>query len=51
LDAFEKAITPDQADPLPRLGLAKIRASSLHDGAREIEIAASLDPNDSIVRS
>lgn len=51
--AFEKAIKLDQADPLPRLGLglAKIQKSQLAEGRREIEIAASLDPNNAIVRS
>ena len=51
--AFEKAITLDQAAPLPRLGmgLAKIREGDLKDGGREIEIAASLDPNNSLIRS
>jgi len=51
--AFEKAIELDQADPLSRLGLglAKIRDGDLDAGGREIEIAASLDPNNSIVRS
>jgi tetratricopeptide (TPR) repeat protein len=51
--AFEKAIELDQADPLSRLGmgLAKIRGGDLQAGGREIEIAASLDPNNSIVRS
>ncbi len=50
---FEKAIELDQADPLSRLGLglAKIRDGDLDAGSREIEIAASLDPNNSIVRS
>ena len=44
--AFEKAIQSDQADPLPRLGngLAKIRDGQLEQGRAEIEIAASLDP-------
>ncbi len=52
-EAFEKAIALDQADPLQRLGLglAKIRVSHLDEGGRDIEIAASLDPNNSIVRS
>jgi tetratricopeptide (TPR) repeat protein len=38
---------------LPRLGLglAKIRESNLTEGAREIEIAASLDPNSALIRS
>jgi Flp pilus assembly protein TadD len=52
-EAFDKAITFDQADPLPRLGLglAKIRVGNLEEGGRDLEIAASLDPNNSIVRS
>lgn len=43
----------DQAAPLPRLGLglAKIREGHLLDGGRELEIAASLDPNNATVRS
>ena len=51
--AFEKSIELDQADPLPRLGLglAKIRAGDLEGGGKEIEIAASLSPNNSLVRS
>jgi Flp pilus assembly protein TadD/opacity protein-like surface antigen len=55
--AFEKAIKLDSADPLSRfgLGLAKIRTSirvaNLKEGRREIEIAASLDPNNSLIRS
>jgi len=51
--AFEKAITLDQADPLPRLGLglAKIREGNLFEGGRDIEIAASLDSSNAIVRS
>jgi len=50
---FEKAIELDQADPLPRLGLglAKIRDGDLHEGRREIEIAATLDPGNSLIRS
>ncbi|MCP4994746.1 MAG: tetratricopeptide repeat protein, partial [Gammaproteobacteria bacterium] len=54
---FEKAIKLDSADPLSRfgLGLAKIRASfgkaELKGGRREIEIAACLDPNNSLIRS
>jgi Tfp pilus assembly protein PilF len=52
-EAFEKAILFDQADPLPRLGLglAKIRGGDLKPGRAEIEIAASLDPNNSLIRS
>ena len=51
--AFEKAITLDQADPLPRLGLglAKIRDGNLDEGGRDIEVAASLDSSNAIVRS
>jgi len=33
------------------LGLAQIREGSLQEGGREIEIAASLDPNNSLIRS
>ncbi len=33
------------------LGLAKIREGDLHEGGRDIEIAASLDPNNSLIRS
>ena len=52
-EAFDKAIARDQADPLPRLGLglAKIRQSALREGRAEIELAAGLDPNNSLVRS
>ena len=51
--AFPKAIALDRADPLPRLGLglAKIREGELAEGATEIEIAASLDPSNALVRS
>lgn len=51
--AFDKAISLDQADPLPRLGLglAKIRKGELARGREEIEIAASLGPSDSLTRS
>ena len=52
-DAFEKAIRLDQGDPLPRLGLglARIREGDLAEGREEIEIAASLDPNNALIRS
>ena len=33
------------------LGLAKIRDGDLDAGGRDIEIAASLDPNNSLIRS
>ncbi|GJL68023.1 MAG: hypothetical protein NPIRA06_06580 [Nitrospirales bacterium] len=51
--AFQQAIALDQADPLPRLGLglAKIRQNDLEAGRRKIEIATSLDLNNSIMRS
>ena len=51
--AFESAIALDQADPLARLGLglAKIRDGDLDAGGREIEIAASHDPNNALIRS
>jgi len=53
IQAFQKAIEFDQADPLPRLGLglARIREGDLADGRGEIEIAASLDPDSSLIRS
>jgi tetratricopeptide (TPR) repeat protein len=52
-DAFISAIRLDQADPLPRLGLglAKIREGELEEGRRDIEVAASLTANNSLVRS
>ncbi len=51
--AFQKAIRLDQADPLPRLGLglALIRGGGLAEGRTQIEIAAVLDPDNSLVRS
>ena len=51
--AFEKAIELDSASPLPRLGLglAKIRGGDLKAGRAEIEIAAGIDPDNSLVRS
>jgi tetratricopeptide (TPR) repeat protein len=51
--AFTKAIEFDQADSLSRLGLGltKIRDGDLEEGRKEIEVAASLDPNNAIVRS
>jgi tetratricopeptide (TPR) repeat protein len=54
MEAFQKAIEFDQADPLPRLGLglAKIRDwGGLEDGRAELEIAATLDPNNAMIRS
>ena len=51
--AFTKAIRLDLADPLPRLGLglAKIREGELAAGRSELEIAAGLDPQNSLIRS
>ena len=48
-----RAITLDQAAPLPRLGLglAKIRKGELTAGREEIEIAVILDPGNSLIRS
>ena len=45
-EAFTRAIELDSADPLPRLGLglAKVRDGHLDAGARDLEVAASLDP-------
>ena len=42
-----------RAEPLARLGLglARIRAGDLEAGRRELEIAAALDPNNSLLRS
>ncbi|MCF6323597.1 MAG: FecR domain-containing protein [Gammaproteobacteria bacterium] len=50
---FKRAIHLNQADPLPRLGhgLAVIRNGKLTDGRREIEIAASLNPANALIRS
>jgi tetratricopeptide (TPR) repeat protein len=52
-ETFNKAIELDSAAPLPRLGfgLAKIRGGDLEEGRAEIEIAACLDPNNSLIRS
>ena len=51
--AFTRAIELYSADPLPYLGqgLAKIRDGDLEAGRRDLEIAASLDPNNGLVRS
>jgi hypothetical protein len=52
-DTFARAIELEQAAPLARLGLglAKIRQGKLQEGRGEIEIAVSLDPNNSLIRS
>jgi len=51
--AFTQAITLNSADPMPRLGLglAEIREGNLEQGRKEIEIAANLDPSNSLLRS
>src|SRR6266545_1856467 len=51
--AFKEAIRLDQGDPLPRLGLglARIREGDLSGGREELEIAAVLDPANSLIRS
>ena len=53
MQAFNKAVELDSASPLARLGLglAKIRDGNLEEGRRDIEIAAILDPNNSLIRS
>ncbi len=52
-DAFRKAVSLDSASPLARfgLGLATIRAGDLGRGRNDIEVAAGLDPNRSLLRS
>jgi Tfp pilus assembly protein PilF len=53
LHSFNQAIQLDSTAPLPRLGLglAKIRDGDLAEGRKDIEIAALLDPNNSLIRS
>ncbi|UJP05798.1 MAG: FecR domain-containing protein [Nitrosomonas sp.] len=50
---FRRAILQDQTDPMPRfgLGLTLIREGDLEKGRAEIEIAASLNPGNSLIRS
>jgi len=50
---FESAVQLDSTAPLPRqgLGLAKIRSGDLEAGRRDLEIAAILDPSNSLLRS
>lgn len=50
---FESAVQMDSTAPLPRLGLGltKIRSGDLEAGRRDLEIAAVLDPNNSLLRS
>jgi tetratricopeptide (TPR) repeat protein len=51
--AFKSAMQYDSADPFPHfgLGLVKIRAGDVAACRREIEIAAGLDPQNSLIRS
>ncbi|MCX7102946.1 MAG: FecR domain-containing protein [Methylobacter sp.] len=51
--SFNTAVQLDSASPLARLGLglAKIRNGNLAEGRQDIEIAAVLDPYNSIIRS
>ncbi|CAD6879082.1 InterPro IPR001440 COGs COG0457 [Methylomonas albis] len=53
LQHFESAVRLDSTAPLPRLGLGltKIRSGDLEAGRRDLEIAAILDPNNSLLRS
>jgi Tfp pilus assembly protein PilF len=52
-EAFGRALTLDQADPLPRLGLglALIREGELETGRGELDAAVALDSNSSLLRS
>lgn len=52
-ESFDRAITLDGAAGLPHLGrgLALIRQNRLEEGRRELEIAAHLEPTDSLFRS
>ncbi len=52
-EAFRKAISLDSASPLARfgLGLASIRKGDVARGRNDIEVAAGLDPNRSLLRS
>lgn len=51
--SFNKAIELEQTDPIAHLGLglALIRQGNLKQGRREIEYAASLNPNNALIRS
>ena len=53
IQRFTNAIRLDSTSPLARLGLglAKIRNGDLAEGRQDIEIAAVLDPNNSLIRS
>ena len=51
--SFDQAIDRDQGDPLPwlGLGLARIREGEIAAGRSDLEVAAVLDPQNSLVRS
>ena len=51
--AFEQAIARQSRNPLAHfgLGLAKVREGDLHGGSHDIETAAALDVEDSVIRS
>lgn len=51
--AFDQAVALDASDPLAWLGqaLTDIRTGELAEGARKLETAANLDPNNAIIRS
>ncbi len=51
--AFNEAIDRDQLLPLARLGfgLARIRSGAVAEGRAAIELAAALDPGNSLIRS
>lgn len=51
--AFERAISLNSADPLPRLGLglAKIGSGKLEEGRRELEVAVALDGSSALLRA
>lgn len=53
LDTFNRAISLDSTAPLARLGLAltKIRLGNLNEGRKDLEMAASLEPSNSLIRS
>jgi tetratricopeptide (TPR) repeat protein len=51
--AFERAISQNSADPMPRLGLglAKISDGKLEAGRRDLEVAVALDGNNALLRA
>jgi tetratricopeptide (TPR) repeat protein len=53
LETFARAVTADPGFPLARLGhgLARLRRGDLHGGREEMQTAAILDPDNSLLRS